>query len=134
MPVKDAVGPVRAVASRTRDVMDTVVAIAREVHPEAELNALGRMLPVQLELGVPADVVWLARLAGALLLRQMYLDLSARKLVTPQAIGAATDEVLGECVGDDQEAVGRLRAWSELAEANTDEAPSLEDLLGLPSD
>src|SRR5688572_3829053 len=61
MPGRDAVGPVRAVTSRTRDVMDTVVAIAREVHPEAELDALGRMLPVQLELGVPADVVWLAR-------------------------------------------------------------------------
>lgn len=84
--------------------MDIVVAIAREVHSEAELDALGRMLPVQLELGVPA------------------------------AISAAADEALGECVGNDQEAVGRLRTWSQLAEANTDEAPSLDDLLGLPTD
>jgi hypothetical protein len=134
MRESDAIGPVRAVASRTRDVIDTVVAIAHEVHPEAELDALAELLPVQLELGVPADIVWLAKIAGAAVSRQAYLDLSTRHLVTSEAIHSATDEVLIECIGDSQGAVRRLRSWAEQSTQVVGNVPSLDDLLGLPVD
>lgn len=134
MKDRDAIGPVRAVTSRTRDVIDTVIAIAREAHPEAELDALAELLPVQLELGVPANIVWLARTAGAAIPRQAYLNLSNRELTSPDAIHAATDEVLMECVGDRQEAIHSLRAWAEQSLQVTDDVPSLDDLLGLPVD
>lgn len=83
MKDRDAIGPVRAVTSRTRDVIDIVIAIAREAHPEAELDALAELLPVQLELGVPANIVWLARAAGTAISRQTYLNLSNRGTNVP---------------------------------------------------
>jgi hypothetical protein len=134
MKDRDAIGPVRAVASRTRDVIDTVIAIAREAHPEAELDTLAEFLPIQLELGVPANTVWLARTAGTAISRQTYLNLSNRQLTSPETIHAATDETLMECVGDSQEAVRRLRSWAEQSTHVADDVPSLEDLLGLPVD
>lgn len=134
MKDRDAVGPVRAVASRTRDVIDTVIAIAREVHPEADLDALAEMLPVQLEIGVPADVVWLAKLAGGTLPRQTYLDLSAQGLAAPADVVAASDDVLAAFVGDSQEAARRLRTWAEQGMQTTDDVPSLDELLGMPVD
>jgi hypothetical protein len=134
MKDRDAIGPVRAVTSRTRDVIDTVIAIAREAHPEAELDALAELLPVQLELGVPANIVWLARTAGAAISRQAYLNLSKQQLTSPDAIHAATDEVLMECIGDSQEAIHSLRTWAEQSRQITDDVPRLDDLLGLPVD
>jgi hypothetical protein len=134
MGKRDAVGPVRLLTSRTRDVIDTVVAIAQGIHLEADLDRLADVLPVQLELGVPVEIVPLARIAGATLPRQMYLDLAAKNLANPQAILDADDETLAQCVGDDPNVVARLRRLAEQASSASQDIPSLEELLSPPID
>lgn len=134
MKDRDAVGPVRAVASRVRDVIDTVIGIAQETHPEADLGRLAELLPVQLELGIPADAVPLARVAGANLPRQMYLNLTKQSLVAPEALSASGEDQLKACVGDDPVVISRLRKYAEDAASMSDAPPSLAELLAPPSD
>lgn len=52
---KNAIGPVRAVASRTQDVIGAIIDMAAAIHPTADLVRLAELLPVQLELGIPAE-------------------------------------------------------------------------------
>jgi helicase len=134
MKDRDAVGPVRALTSRTRDVIDTVIAIAQEIHPQAELDALADSIPVQLELGVPAAIVPLATVTGGTLSRQVYLDLVTHNLADVQAIIDARDEDLIQCVGSDPEAVARLRRLAVRASSKDEDAPTLEELLSPPID
>jgi hypothetical protein len=61
---RNAIGPIRGVASRTQDVIGAVPGTAAVVRPAADLARLANLLPVQLELGIPADFAPLA-LAGA---------------------------------------------------------------------
>ena len=61
---RNAIGPIRAVASRTQDIIGAVLDMAAVIHPAADLARLANLLPVQLELGIPADFVPIA-LAGA---------------------------------------------------------------------
>ena len=71
---KNAIGPIRAVASRTQDIIGAIIDMAAVIHPTADLARLAELLPVQLELGIPAELAPLA-LAGAGLAREHYLSL-----------------------------------------------------------
>ena len=66
---RNAIGPVRAVASRTQDVIGAVIDIVKVIHPSAELDHLAELLPIQLEIGVPAELIPLVA-AGADLQRE----------------------------------------------------------------
>jgi helicase len=135
LPGRDAVGPVRALTSRTRDVIDTVIAIAQEIHPNTDLDKLADVLPVQLELGVPLEVVPIAKVAGATLPRQVYLNLAAGNLTNPEAILNADHDTLAHCVGNNLDLVVHLRRLAEQASTvSQDIIPSLEELLSLPVD
>lgn len=57
LPEHDAAGPTRQVASRTHDAIGTVLDIAHHLHPAADLTNLERLLHVQLEFGVPPELV-----------------------------------------------------------------------------
>ncbi|MGH3941653.1 MAG: DEAD/DEAH box helicase [Pseudonocardiaceae bacterium] len=102
---KDAIGPVRAVAARTHDVIGTVIGIAIELHPTANIVKLATLLPAQLELGIPAGLAPLA-IAGANLQREHYLRLIDGGLTTPELIDKADNDKLLELLGGDKE---RLR-------------------------
>jgi len=134
MGERDAVGPVRALTSRTRDVIDTVIAIAQEIHPAADLEELARALPVQLELGIHAEAIPLAKVAGTELTRQAYINLTTRSIVTPQAILDASDQALTECVGSAPTKIARLRRFAEKAATVNVTFPSLEEILSAPVD
>lgn len=110
-----AAGPIRAVASRTRDVIDTVATICRvrgrTFGDEDAVEALG----IRLEIGLPAQLAALAGEVGAVLSRANYLDLLASGLADAASIQAASDEQLGTVLGDGMVAMLRsvLRAGEQ---------------------
>jgi helicase len=67
-----AAGPVRAVSSRTCDLLPAVARVATFLHPGLDLTDRVSRLLVRLELGVPAPAVALARSAGTKLGRPDY--------------------------------------------------------------
>jgi helicase len=97
-----AAGQVRGVSGRTRDFIDTVRRIAEfsghQVN-DADLISAG----TRLELGLPAELVQLADIAGASISRGQYLSLLAARIVTPEDVLARLADVkqlLGDVVGE----------------------------------
>jgi replicative superfamily II helicase len=129
---RSAIGPIRAVAARTQDVIGPIVEIATVIHPEADLTRLAGLLPVQLELGIPADLAPLAT-ADADLAREHYLNLVEARLGTPDLIGQAEDDTLLKCVGAESQRLRTLRAAvRDVLEAAA--GPTLAGALPLPTD
>jgi helicase len=129
---RNAIGPIRAVASRTQDVIGAVLDIVAVVHPNADLARLANLLPVQLELGIPADFAPLA-LAGAGLTRENYLNLMGAGLRSLEQISAADDDTVLKCIGDSRQRLRSLRqAVQQTAEA--DAVPALDEALPPPTD
>jgi hypothetical protein len=98
---------------------------------DADLARLANLLPVQLELGIPADLAPLA-LAGAGLTREHYLTLIGAGLRTPEEIGAADDETVLKCIGHSRQ---RLRALQEAVQQTAEAAtiPALDEALPPPT-
>jgi replicative superfamily II helicase len=128
MRYKDAAGAARASADRTQSVVGTVIDIARCLHPDALLDDLARLLPVQLEFGIPPDLVPLAQRAGAALNRTDYLRLASHSLARPAAIRDADDVVLLSCLNGD---ISKLQSLRQAARAarDDDETTDFADLL-----
>jgi hypothetical protein len=133
MPSKDAAGVTRASADRTQSVVGAVIDIARCLHPDARLDDLARLLPVQLEFGIPPELVPLALRAGAALDRADYLRLASRELADPTAILNAEDDVLLSCLTGNN---SKLQVLRHAARAARDGADSTEfaDLLPASTD
>jgi hypothetical protein len=129
---KNAIGPVRAVAARTQDVIGAIIDMAAVIHPTADLARLGELLPVQLQLGIPAELAPLAT-AGAELVREHYLNLVSAGLNTPELIDQADDETLLKHVGG---ASQRLRTLREAVKHTLADAavPALAEALPAPTD
>jgi replicative superfamily II helicase len=129
---RNAIGPIRGVASRTQDVIGGVLDMAAMIHPTADLARLMELLPIQLELGIPADLAPLA-LAGADLTREQYLTLISAGLKTPDQIGVADDETLLKYIRNSRV---RLRSLREAIKQVTEAAaiPSLDEALPPPTD
>jgi helicase len=106
--------------------------MAAVIHPTADLARLVELLPVQLELGIPADLAPLA-LAGAELTREHYLTLVSAGLKTPELITAADDETVMKCTGGSRQ---RLRTLRDAVQRTTEAAaiPSLDEALLPPTD
>jgi hypothetical protein len=133
LPTQDAAGPVRQIASRTHDVITTVIDIADNLHPTADLAGLADLLPAQLELGIPPDLLPLATHAGKALGRSDYLNLLNKNLDTPHAVLASTDQELLECLGG---SLTRLRILRDAAEHATSmqATPDFADVLPAAND
>lgn len=133
MPSKDAAGVTRASADRTQSVVGTVIDIARCLHPDARLDDFARLLPIQLEFGIPPELVPLAQRAGAALDRTDYLRLASRDLADPSAILDAEDDVLLSCLSGNN---GKLQVLRHAARAARDGADSTDfaDLLPASTD
>jgi replicative superfamily II helicase len=105
-----AAGPIRAVASRTADLLPATARVAELLHPDLDLsNRLLRLL-TRLTYGVPAAAADLASYAGGALLRGDYLRLAAAGLCEPERIEAADEAALLSCVDGDP---SRLRLIHE---------------------
>lgn len=129
---RSAIGPIRAVASRTQDVIGAIIDIAAVIHPTADLTRLAELLPVQLELGIPAELAPLAG-AGADLVREHYLSLVGVGLATPELIDQADDDVLLKHVGGAKQ---HLRTLREAVRTRLEAVavPSLAEALPAPTD
>lgn len=80
LPADNAAGPIRSIADRTRDLIGVVAKVGEILNPStpedaARVAQLSDDLAVQLELGVPAAMVWLARETKRTLTRGEYLAL-----------------------------------------------------------
>ena len=96
-----AAGPIRSVATRTRDVIDAVSRIA-EYHGKTFSHPTETEdLSVQLEYGIPHELVALARLAGNLMSRGQYLSLLQVGITEPASIVSADVDRLNELLGVD---------------------------------
>ncbi len=105
-----AAGPIRAVATRTCDLLRTAARIAELLHPGLDLTErLGRLL-VRLDLGIPAAVVEIGRYAGNRLLRGDYRRLADGSLVDASSIENADDRMILACVDNNQQKLLLLRS------------------------
>ena len=97
---RSAAGPIRAVAARTRDVIDAVATICRvrgiTIANEDEVDLLG----IRLEIGLPAEIAGLAQELGNLLSRANYLDLLANSFIDQDTIRSAPEEQLAQILGE----------------------------------
>lgn len=96
---RSAAGPIRAVAGRTRDVIDAVVSICRvrgvACRDEDEIDGL----TVRLEIGLPRELAGLADAVGNMLTRANYLDLLGAGLSDIEAALNAPDDHLFGILG-----------------------------------
>jgi replicative superfamily II helicase len=131
LPSRDGAAYARDAAARTRDVIDVVLTIAQLRHPTADLSHLSETLPVQLELGVPEEVVPIARVTGQRLTRGEYLRLRAAGLTDAAAIRAASDEELLSCVDGGRQRLQTLRDAADRA-PDTQTVQDIVSLLAPP--
>ncbi|SER91394.1 Helicase conserved C-terminal domain-containing protein [Lentzea xinjiangensis] len=125
-PAGSDAGPVRQVVLRTRDVIETMVGIAAQVHQELDLRALS-LLPAQLDFGVPPGLAAVALHAGGQLTRQHYLRLLSGGIGTSAAILSSDDDLLAVFAGPGL--VAALRIAAELAaETEAVGASSVDDI------
>ncbi|MGH7969566.1 MAG: helicase-related protein, partial [Limisphaerales bacterium] len=94
-----AAGPVRSIASRTSDLLETVARVAELTHDGFQVGDRLSRLTVRLQVGVPGAMVGLAELFGNTLGRGDYLNLLAAGLRTQEALAAATDNELATALG-----------------------------------
>ncbi len=94
-----AAGSVRQVASRTHDLLPTVMRIAEILHSELDMGERGKTLLARLEVGVPNSLGELAIHFGSRLTRNDYFSLMQKGLNTMEAIINAPDEQLLSCFG-----------------------------------
>lgn len=92
----DAAGDLRSVVSRTLDLLPTTMAVAQIVHPDLALGDGEVDGMTRLQLGIPASVAPLARLAGTTLARADYLALARAGLGDLDALEGTSDDRLEE--------------------------------------
>ncbi|MPZ63584.1 MAG: DEAD/DEAH box helicase [Propionibacteriales bacterium] len=91
-----ASGPVRAVAGRTRDVLDAVIGICRVRGLGVQDEQAVDQLAVRLEIGLPDAIAGLADVIGRNLTRGEYLDLLAAGVASPDEVMDLPVEQLAE--------------------------------------
>jgi helicase len=115
-----AAGPIRAVTSRTCDVIPVAARVAEILKPTLDLSDRVGRLAIRLTYGVSGEAVDLAREAGGDLLRGDYQRLTAAKLCEPDRIAQANDKLLLECLDNDDDKVALVReAGLRIAERRT---------------
>ena len=132
LPTRDGAAAAQAAASRTRDVIDTVLQVAQLKHPTADLAELSECLPVQLELRVPEALVPLARAAGQHLRRVDYLRLHAAGLAEPARVLETPEAELLTLVGDDHRRLHALLDAATRAHNSADDVVDITSLLAPP--
>jgi len=103
-----AAGAVSQVCSRTADVLPVVVAVAEILRDTDLSQQLGDLL-LRLELGIPTDIVPLARATGDSLSRAEYLQLRASRVLDPEDVSGMKIEELASHLGGDKDRARQLR-------------------------
>ena len=107
----ESTGPIRAVSSRALDVLPVVTRVAKLLHPSLDLTEQRARLMARLEVGLPASE--LAVHLGGRITRADYLRLLRSGLGEVVSIDDASDEVLLERLGDNEEKLFAVRAAAQ---------------------
>lgn len=123
-----AAGPMSQVASRTADVLPLVCGVAELLHPDLDLGDRGSDLLLRLQVGLPAELVAMARLMQDRLTRAEYLRLGAAGFADIPAAAAAADDELSAALGGNTSQTLALRETlaaevGEVREAEPSEQP-----------
>jgi helicase len=102
-------GPIRAVTSRTCDVLPMIGRIAGLLHAGLDLEERIARLVLRLDLGIQGPVVDLARYAERGLDRGDYRQLCAARLVERKTLAAKEDSTLLPLLAGDQQKLATLR-------------------------
>jgi len=95
LPRSNAAGPIRACAERTRDLISSVVRIGELVSNDGfAVGTKADELMCRLELGIPADICWLALKLHRRLDRGDYLSLRKAGLTTIESFDKIEDTTL----------------------------------------
>lgn len=128
-----AAGAIRSVASRTCDLLPTVIRVAELLHLGLDLAERRTRLLTRIEVGVPAMALPLAMLTGTRLSRGDYQNLLKAGLCELDVIDASADIELLACVGDStakvteiRQAVQQFRENNETPEATAPILPAYE--------
>jgi hypothetical protein len=123
-----AAGPVRSVAARTFDLLHTVIRVAEILHPQLTIKDGGKRLLTRIEVGAPAAVIHIAEHLGSKLGRGDYLALMRSKILTMEEIDAANDDILLNCINNDEVKLAdlRLAVKKYYAHQHTQESPVID--------
>jgi helicase len=126
LPGDNAAGPIRAVAERTRDLIGVVARIGALVSvdsavPQADIAGLG----TRLELGIPREVLWLAKVVKRGLERGDYLGLHRAGLSTLEALDRIDDARLVSVLGSEAKV---RRARDAVAKTKLQQSVETNDL------
>jgi replicative superfamily II helicase len=115
----DYAGPVRASAERTRDLLSPVARIAEIVSGalKGHLGDLVDCVSAQLELGIPAEAVPIARYVRRSLTRADYLNLIKSRMAAPRAVLDADEGELARLLGSKAKAMVVAKAATAFVEA-----------------
>lgn len=105
---RSAAGHIRAVAARTRDVIDAVIQVAALQGRTFGANVVDN-LGLQLELGLPTEALGLAHVLGAEVGRGDYLALLSAGVIDEKQLRELPEADLKRIVGDPAgHRIGRL--------------------------
>jgi helicase len=104
-----AAGDIRAVSTRSVDLLPTVIRVAELLHSGLDLSGHLSRLLTRLEVGVPGSAVDLAAIAGSRLRRDDYQRLIKAGLCSINAIEVSSDEELLACLRDNQQKLDEIR-------------------------
>jgi len=132
LPGENAAGPIRAAVDRTRDLIGVVARIGSLVSRNAS-GPTGEIddLVTRLELGIPQDVLWLAREAKRGLERGDYLALRRTGLNSVEALDESDDAALAEVVNSESKR-RRIRKAVDVVKALA-RARTAKDELPMPT-
>lgn len=104
-----AAGDIRAVSTRSIDLLPTVARVAELLHSELDLSIQLARLLTRLEVGIPGAAVALATHAGSRLGRGDYLSLIKSGLCDIEVIEGSSDDALLVCLRNNQQKLAEVR-------------------------
>ena len=127
-----AVGPVRAVAVRSADLLDTVVRVAELTHKGLDLSERRVNLITRLQVGVSNRNLGLAKLLGNNITRGDYLSFLRNELYSVEAITAASDEQMEAALGGTSEAKRKVQMIRNILAEKTSKDAATTPIVPLP--
>ena len=130
LPNRDAAGPIRSTAERTRDLIGVALRIFLFVSKDqnADLEVEVKGLAVRLELGIPEEMVWLGSEVRRDLARGDYLKLRRARLTTLETIDTVNHSSLSQIIGNDHKAERIRDAVEKLKESKESKLEHEDDL------
>ena len=118
----EAAGAIRAVASRTRDLIPAVARVFAFLHPDVATGDLAERTMVRLELGIPAELVELGMILGAELTRAQYLSLLGYGITSPAQVEASDATNLADWLNVSEARATELQALLHGRERQSEES------------